>query len=145
MDDLIFTLNQLSTPFVLTGDFNFFPEDGGDEQRDVLTASAMLADLTYPLWFADPECRYHQDGSTANLHDRYPVDGTFHGYGYDAYKATVTWSNQQLEGLGRLDWIFSRGMRKIEDAEVHGFSISEVTGNCGLSDHLALFVDVTTV
>lgn len=143
VETLISELGRLREPIVLVGDFNFFFDKDGLKQHDRLVEGLELQDVTYPITLAGEECVMRKSYSNDKL--QFGVDGTFHGYGYDSYKANVVCDRHQnnlLIGLSNLDWVFVKGLKKTGRTKVHGFSVVELMENRGFSDHLPLFVEL---
>lgn len=144
VENLISALGDCKDPFVLTGDFNLFFDKDGQKQYDRLAEGLGAEDVTYPLMFVDDDGSHAADGTHVKKELVFQVDGTFHGYDYDAYKANVVChpSSKLLTGLSKLDLIWTKGMKKTSPTNVRGFTVDDLVNNRGLSDHLPLFVEL---
>ena len=92
--------------------FNFFNDREGIPQRNGMLCH--FTDLAYPL---------------KNL------SGTFYGYSHDEFK-------RDINNMSRLDHIFTKGFKKIDDATAHGWSREMLEKREYPSDHLMIIVDV---
>lgn len=110
--------------FILTGDFNFFPDLDGDSQRTLLT-------------------NHWQDlGSGAVTLSGRKVEGTFVGYDHDAFKADLN------NMVSRLDHIFTSERVRGEQTILYTKTMldnepTELTTRDYPSDHLPLVCTVT--
>lgn len=111
-------------PYIVCGDFNFFPDKDGNTQRALLTQE--MLDL----------------GKDAKTVGGKKVEGTFVGFEHDNFKADLK------NMVSRLDHIFSsNGAVKIGDATLYTKTMldkepEELTSRDFPSDHLPLIVSL---
>lgn len=113
-----------SADFLVTGDFNFFPQLGGPKQRAILT-SAGCQDL----------------GKGARTLGGKEIEGTFVGYEHDEFKADLKNINS------RLDHIFSSGGFSGSSPTLYTRTMlehepEELTTRDYPSDHLPLVINI---
>lgn len=127
-------IGQSQQPFILTGDFNFFPDKDGAKQRTVLTDG--------PLRMQD----LGKESITSQL--RVKLEGTFIGYEHDDFKADIS-SFDKI--ISRLDHIFAssdveqKGPVILDTRtmlEVETDPSKELTDRNLPSDHLPLLVEI---
>jgi len=95
--------------FLCAGDYNFFDDRRGIEQRNDMLSNSI--DLAFPLE---------------------NIIGTFMGYNHDEFK-------QPFEKMSRLDHVFSNGIKRIGDfASVYG-DIEMIKNRTYPSDHLLIY------
>lgn len=109
-------LAKVDNACIIAGDFNFFEDDEGDQQREFMEKT--FTDLAYPL-----------EG----------VKGTFVGFKHDRYGP----SDEQLKKkeLSRLDHMFAKGVKK-QKAYVEG-DLDDIPGQTYPSDHLMISAEIT--
>lgn len=119
-------------PFVVCGDFNFFPDRDGSAQRRVLTAPSQEAG-------AVPWRDLGRDAATLGGRR---IEGTFIGYDHDQFKADLAAPNS------RLDHVFcSQNLRAASPPVLYTKTMlpeepAELTTRDYPSDHLPLVVSV---
>ena len=123
MIDIVKDLSN-NEPYIVTGDFNLFPDRDGSQQRNILTQEWL--DL----------------GKDAVTLSGKHVEGTFVGYEHDEFKADLVnmvsrldhiFSSRQIEKLGN-SILYTKTMLKNEPAEL--------MTRLYPSDHLPLIVDI---
>lgn len=119
-------------PFVICGDFNFFPDRDGDKQRTIITKH--FKDLG-------------KDAKTSQ--GALAIEGTFVGYEHDLFKAIVNSESKFSEMNSRLDHVFSsQNLEKDENAILYTETTlepepKELSERNNLpSDHLPLMVSI---
>jgi endonuclease/exonuclease/phosphatase family metal-dependent hydrolase len=114
-----------STPMVLAGDLNLFPDKNADKQRAILTT--LLQDAG--------------KGAIAD-HNAQPLEGTFIGYEHDEFKADFNNMNSRLDHVltSRHAIVHRRELivKTMLEPEPEPFS----KRNAYPSDHLPLLVDI---
>lgn len=96
--------------FLVAGDFNFFDDMGGKEQRKLMLQH--FDDLAHPLENAS---------------------GTFLGFDHDPHK-------QPANAMSRLDHIFAKGIKRIGAASAFGATAELLESRTYPSDHMMIVV-----
>lgn len=104
-------LGKSTEPVIIAGDYNLFNDDNGDMLRHM--ATQYFEDMAYPL-----------NG----------LQGTFIGFDDDEHKA------KSLLDMSRLDYIFCRNIKKVNDAEAVDFTAETLNKRDYPSDHLMITV-----
>ena len=117
VDNICNRLYSVYLPWILAGDFNFFDDlNGKDQRQTLLNMTAGSQDLAFPV-------------SNAS--------GTFLGFEHDTFK-------QPVENMSRLDHIFASDINLVEACKAEGIEDRSLLENRTYpSDHLCLSVTVS--